>query len=126
MGAVDLVIQIEAPPSVACGMQRIGRAGHQVGRGLARGDLPEVPRRSAGRGGRRRARCATGEVEETRYPRNPLDVLAQQIVAMAAPATSWPVDELYALVRRAAPFAELGRAALRGRPRHARRPLPVR
>jgi|CXWL01.1.fsa_nt_gi ATP-dependent Lhr-like helicase len=112
MGAIDLVVQIEAPPSVASGLQRIGRAGHQVGavsRGVIipkyRGDL---------------VACAAitramheGAVESTRYPRNPLDVLAQQVVA-AVSMDTWPVDELYALVRRAAPFAELPRASFEG------------
>ena len=112
MGAIDLVVQIEAPPSVASGLQRIGRAGHQAGavsEGIIfpkfRGDL---------------VACAAvaramheGRVESTRYPRNPLDVLAQQIVAMAALDT-WSVDELYALVRRAAPFADLSRRAFEG------------
>ena len=112
MGAIDLVVQIEAPPSVASGLQRIGRAGHQAGatsEGIIfpkfRGDL---------------VACAAvaramheGRVESTRYPRNPLDVLAQQIVAMAALDT-WPVDDLLALVRRAAPFAELSRKAFEG------------
>ncbi|MGH3441292.1 MAG: DEAD/DEAH box helicase, partial [Nitriliruptorales bacterium] len=105
MGAVDLVIQVESPGSVARGLQRIGRAGHQVGepsRGKLfpkyRGDLIEaavVVRR-----------MRDGLIEETRYPRNPLDVLAQQIVAMAA-MHEWKVDELADLVRRAAPFAQL-------------------
>ena len=112
MGAIDLVVQIEAPPSVASGLQRIGRAGHQAGatsEGIIfpkfRGDL---------------VACAAvaramheGRVESTRYPRNPLDVLAQQIVAMAALDT-WSVDDLLALVRRAAPFAELSRKAFEG------------
>ena len=81
MGAVDLVVQVESPPRVASGLQRVGRAGHQVG-AVSRGrDLPEVPRRP-----RRSARwspsgCAAGAIESMRYPRNPLDVLAQQIVA---------------------------------------------
>jgi ATP-dependent Lhr-like helicase len=105
MGAVDLVVQIEAPPSVASGLQRVGRAGHQAGAtsvGIIfpkfRGDL---------------VACAAvaramhdGQVESTRYPRNPLDVLAQQIVAMAGLET-WAVDDLFATVRRAAPFADL-------------------
>jgi ATP-dependent helicase Lhr and Lhr-like helicase len=112
MGAVDLVIQIEAPPSVASGMQRIGRAGHQVGeasRGIIfpkyRGDL---------------VACATvtramrdGRIETTRYPRNPLDVLAQQVVAMVA-LENWDADDLFGVIRRAAPFATLGREAFDG------------
>src|SRR5215211_2228236 len=101
MGAVDLVIQVEAPSSVASGLQRIGRAGHQVGavsRGIVfpkfRGDLVE----SAVVVERMRA----GAIEAMRYPRNPLDVLAQQVVAMVA-MDDWAIDDLEALVRRAAP-----------------------
>ncbi len=110
MGAVDLVVQVEAPPSVAAGLQRVGRAGHQVGAvstGVIfpkhRGDLLScavVARR-----------MSEGQIEALRYPRNPLDVLAQQIVAMVA-MDPWPVPELAALVRRAAPFAELPDSAL--------------
>ena len=110
MGAVDLVIQVESPSSVASGLQRIGRAGHQVGavsRGIVfpkfRGDLVE----SAVVVERMRA----GAIEAMRYPRNPLDVLAQQVVAMVA-MDDWTIDDLEALVRRAAPFAELPRSAL--------------
>ncbi|WP_230858147.1 Lhr family helicase [Actinoplanes aureus] len=110
MGAVDLVVQIEAPPSVAAGLQRIGRAGHQVGavsRGVVfpkhRGDLVSCAVVAE--------RMSDGAIEELRYPRNPLDVLAQQIVAMVA-LDVWHVDELAALVRRAAPFAELPDSAL--------------
>lgn len=109
MGAVDLVIQIEAPPSIASGLQRIGRAGHQVGarsKGIVfpkyRGDLLAC---SAAAG-----RMFRGEVEETFYPRNPLDVLAQQLVAMTA-AGPQAVDQLYATVRAAAPFADLPRTS---------------
>ena len=112
MGAIDLVIQIEAPPSIASGMQRIGRASHQVGtvsEGIIfpkfRGDL---------------LACAAvtdamhrGAIEPTRYPRNPLDVLAQQLVAMIA-IEPWHADELFAVVRQAAPFAELARASFDG------------
>src|SRR3954467_4922769 len=112
MGSVDLVIQIEAPPSIASGLQRIGRAGHQVGgvpRGVVfpkhRGDL--LGSAAAAQG------MAAGQVEETFYPRNPLDVLAQQLVAMSA-ERAWKVDDLYALVRRAAPFAELPRQGFEG------------
>jgi ATP-dependent Lhr-like helicase len=110
MGAVDLVVQIEAPDSVASGLQRIGRAGHQVGavsRGMIfpkyRGDLLESALLSE--------RIQAGAIEALRYPRNPLDVLAQQIVAMVA-VEDWSVDELEAVVRRAAPFTELPRTAL--------------
>ena len=112
MGAIDLVIQIEAPPSIASGMQRIGRASHQVGASSSgivfpkfRGDL---------------IACAAvaeamhqGAIEPTRYPRNPLDVLAQQIVAMVA-VDDWQADELFAAIRCAAPFAELSRTAFDG------------
>ncbi len=112
MGAVDLVVQIEAPPSIASGMQRIGRASHQVGgvpRGVIfpkhRGDLLCSAAAAAG--------MAAGQVEETFYPRNPLDVLAQQIVALASDGV-WKVDEVYSLVRRAAPFADLPRASFEG------------
>jgi ATP-dependent Lhr-like helicase len=110
MGAVDLVIQIEAPPSVASGMQRIGRAGHQVGavsRGVMfpkfRGDLVSCAVVAE--------RMGEGAIESMRYPRNPLDVLAQHIVAMVALET-WTVTDLAALVRRAAPFAALPESAL--------------
>ena len=105
MGAVDLVIQVESPGSVASGLQRIGRAGHQVGepsRGRIfpkfRGDLLEASVVAE--------RMLAGEIEHTRYLRNPLDVLAQQIVAMCA-VEERGVDELLDTIRRAAPFAEL-------------------
>ena len=96
MGAVDLVIQVESPTSVARGLQRVGRAGHQVGapsKGVIfpkyRGDLLEcavVTRR-----------MHEGAIETTAIPRNPLDVLAQQIVAMTV-MDRWTVDELLAIV----------------------------
>ena len=110
MGAVDLVVQIEAPPSVAAGLQRVGRAGHQVGavsRGVVfpkhRGDLLSCTVVAE--------RMGEGAIEELHYPRNPLDVLAQQIVAMVA-LEPWPLGDLAVLVRRAAPFAELPDSAL--------------
>ncbi len=110
MGAVDLVIQVEAPPSVASGLQRVGRAGHNVGdisRGIIfpkyQGDLVQ----SAVVAERMRA----GEIEELKIPHNPLDVLAQQIVAMTA-VDDWVVDELEATVRKAAPFGGLTRGIL--------------
>ncbi|QNA75717.1 DEAD/DEAH box helicase [Streptomyces sp. So13.3] len=109
MGAVDLVIQVESPPSVASGLQRVGRAGHQVGAvstGVVfpkyRGDLVQAAVVTE--------RMRTGSIESLRVPANPLDVLAQQIVAMTALDT-WDVDELLALVRRAAPFAALPHSA---------------
>ena len=124
MGAIDLVVQVEAPPSVASGLQRIGRSGHQidaVSEGVIfpkfRGDLvacAAVP-----------GRCTRDAVEATRYPRNPLDIVAQQIVAMTS-MDEWHVDDLFATIRRAAPFAELSRAAVRRRARHAVGPLSVR
>ncbi len=107
MGAVDLVIQIESPMSVARGLQRVGRAGHQVGepsRGVIfpkyRGDLLEVAVVTR--------LMRDGAIEPTVVPHNPLDVLAQQIVAMTIDRL-WPVDELFAVVRRAENYAELGR-----------------
>ena len=110
MGAVDLVVQVEAPPSVASGLQRVGRAGHNVGdvsRGIIfpkyQGDLVQ----SAVVAERMRA----GEIEELKIPHNPLDVLAQQIVAMTA-VDDWLVDELEQTVRRAAPFGGLTRTVL--------------
>jgi len=112
MGAIDLVVQIEAPPSVASGLQRIGRGGHQanaISEGVVfpkfRGDL---------------VACAAvakamhdGAVEATRYPRNPLDIVAQQIVAMAS-MDDWEVDDLFAAIRGAAPCAELSRSVFEG------------
>jgi ATP-dependent helicase Lhr and Lhr-like helicase len=105
MGAVDLVVQVASPGAVSRGLQRIGRAGHQVGepsRGVLvpkyRGDLVETAVVVQ--------RMHAGEIEATHYPRNPLDVLAQQLVAMVA-LEPWTVDQLGGVVRRAAPFAEL-------------------
>ena len=122
MGAVDLVIQIEAPPSIASGIQRVGRAGHQVdaiSQGVIfpkyRGDLLACSAAVD--------RMQRGEVEATHYPRNPLDVLAQQVVAMVA-LEPQPVDELYRIVRQAAPFSDLPRSAFRGRTGFAVRAIP--
>lgn len=112
MGAIDLVVQIEAPPSVASGLQRVGRGGHHVdatSRAVIfpkfRGDL---------------VACAAvtramrdGHVEATRYPRNPLDVLAQQLVAMVA-MDPWSAHDLFDAVRGAAPYAQLARSTFDG------------
>jgi ATP-dependent Lhr-like helicase len=112
MGAIDLVVQIEAPPSVASGLQRIGRGGHTanaISEGVIfpkfRGDL--VASAAVARA------MHEGTVEATRYPRNPLDIVAQQVVAMAS-MDDWDVDELFAAIRRAAPFAELSRTVFDG------------
>jgi ATP-dependent Lhr-like helicase len=112
MGAIDLVIQIEAPPSIASGMQRIGRASHQVGAASEGIIFPKFRSDLVA--------CAAvteamhkGAIEPTRMLRNPLDVLAQQLVAMIS-VDDWQADELFAAVRGAAPYAELGRAAFDG------------
>jgi ATP-dependent Lhr-like helicase len=107
MGAIDLVVQIEAPPSVASGMQRVGRASHHVG---AVSNAVIYPKYRADL-----LACAAvtramyeGAVETVHYPRNPLDVLAQHIVSMVS-MEPWQLEDLFALVRRAAPFASLTR-----------------
>ncbi|MCU1352608.1 MAG: putative ATP-dependent helicase, partial [Acidimicrobiales bacterium] len=105
MGAVDLVIQVESPGAVARGLQRIGRAGHQVGE-PSRGKLFPKHRADLVEAAVVVQRMHDGLIEHTTYPRNPLDVLAQQIVAMSA-LDEWSVTDLAAVVRRAAPFAEL-------------------
>jgi ATP-dependent helicase Lhr and Lhr-like helicase len=110
IGAVELVVQIEAPPSVSSGIQRIGRANHRVG-GNPKGTIFPKHRGDLVASAEAVRRMLSGEIEHTRYPRNPLDVLAQQMVAMVASEESMDVDVLFALVRRAAPFAELTRGA---------------
>ena len=107
MGAVDLVVQVASPGSVASGLQRIGRAGHQVGapsRGRIfpkhRGDLLEAAVVVQ--------RMRDGLIERTVVPANPLDVLAQQIVAMCA-LDEWSVDSLYELCCGAANYSQLSR-----------------
>jgi ATP-dependent Lhr-like helicase len=129
MGAIDLVVQVEAPPSVASGLQRIGRAGHQVGepsRGRIfpkfRGDLVVAAVTAQ--------RMVEGLIEETRVPRNPLDVLSQQVVAMCAAAEltgkgptgsggtprsgALPIDEVEDVVLATYSFAELSHEAFEG------------
>ncbi len=138
MGAVDLVIQIEAPPSVASGMQRIGRAGHSVGAASEGIIFPKYRADLVACAAVTRA-MHEGLVESTRFLRNPLDVLAQQMVAIVAQppvlasrseeskrtkklkaefdeerSPGIHVEALYAMVRAAAPYAELTRGAFEG------------
>jgi ATP-dependent Lhr-like helicase len=129
MGAVDLVVQIEAPPSVASGMQRIGRAGHHVGAASEGIIFPKYRADLVACAAVTRA-MHEGLVESTRFLRNPLDVLAQQIVAIVAqppalsklkrkrgetpPEAEMGVEELFQIVRGAASFAGLSRVAFEG------------
>ena len=139
MGAVDQVIQVEAPPSVASGIQRIGRASHHVG-GVPSGVLVPKHKQDLLACAAAAAGIETGDVEETYFARNPLDVLAQQIVAIAAVgiprvapvAGATPkarrakkaeetereveteVEAIWDLVRQAAPFSELPRTSFDG------------
>jgi len=123
MGAVDLVIQIEAPPSVASAMQRIGRAGHHVGAASEGVIFPKYRADLVACAAVTRA-MHENLVESTRFLRNPLDVLAQQIVAIVAqpPALAAsplaereiPVEDVFRLIRGAAPFSSLTRTAFTG------------
>ena len=125
MGAIDLVVQIEAPPAVAAGLQRIGRAGHQVGEPSTgkifpkyRGDLLEaavVVRR-----------MLDGAIEETAHPAQPARRAGAAARRHLRAWTRWTVDELHALVTRAEPLPRPVARAARRRARHALRPLPVR
>ncbi len=110
MGAVDLVIQVESPKSVARGLQRVGRAGHEL-HAVSKGRIFPKFRADLLESAVVAKAMRAGEIEETRIPRNPLDVLAQQIVAIVADE-ELEVADLHALVRRAAPFAELSRTQL--------------
>ncbi len=105
MGAIDLVVLVESPGAVSRGLQRVGRAGHQVGAVSSgrifpkfRGDLVECVVVAEA--------MAEGDIEPIAIPRNPLDVLSQQIVAVVC-QEPWEVGALHALIRRAAPYAEL-------------------
>jgi ATP-dependent helicase Lhr and Lhr-like helicase len=109
MGSVDLVIQVEAPPSVASGLQRIGRAGHQVGE-ISRGVLFPKHRTDLIDCAVTVQRMLAGEIETMRVPANPLDVLAQHTVAAAA-LEPLDADRWFEAVRRSAPFATLPRSA---------------
>ncbi|OBF60736.1 ATP-dependent helicase [Mycobacterium sp. 852002-50816_SCH5313054-b] len=108
MGAVDLVIQVEAPPSVASGLQRIGRAGHQVGE-VSQGVLFPKHRTDLIGCAVTVQRMLAGQIETMRVPANPLDILAQQTVAAAA-LEPLDADRWFDTVRRAAPFATLPRS----------------
>jgi ATP-dependent Lhr-like helicase len=112
MGAVDLVVLVESPGAVHRGLQRVGRAGHGVGETSKgrifpkhRGDLVEATVVARG--------MQHGAIEALRVPRNPLDVLAQQIVAMCG-SEDWPLPRLQRTIRRAANFHELPDSAFVG------------
>jgi ATP-dependent Lhr-like helicase len=111
MGAVDLVIQVESPKSVAAGLQRIGRAGHNVG-DISKGRIFPKYRADLLECAVVAKRMREGAIEPTVVPRNPLDVLAQQIVAMAAAEEELAVDDLHTRVTRTYSYAELSRAQL--------------
>ncbi|HET8928901.1 MAG TPA: ATP-dependent helicase, partial [Microbacterium sp.] len=109
MGAVDLVIQVEAPPSAASGLQRVGRAGHQVGE-ISRAALFPKHRGDVLHTAIVTERMLSGQIEAIRIPQNPLDILAQQTIAAAAIG---PVDVegWYETIKRSAPFRTLPRSA---------------
>ncbi|MEL4505698.1 ATP-dependent helicase [Luteococcus sp. H138] len=109
MGAVDLVIQVASPPSVASGLQRIGRAGHQVG-AISEGVLLPTHRGDLVESAVLVTRMREGRIEHVHRLRNPLDVLAQQLVSMCVEQT-WPVEDVWRLVRRSDGFRELPRSA---------------
>jgi ATP-dependent Lhr-like helicase len=110
MGAVDLVVQVESPKSVARGLQRIGRAGHELG-AVSKGRIFPKFRADLLESAVVARRILDGAIEETKIPRNPLDVLAQQIVAICADEEI-SVDDMHELVRGAYPFADLSRVQL--------------
>lgn len=107
MGAVDLVINVESPPSIASGLQRVGRAGHGVGE-VSRGSFYPKHRADLVQTTVTVEQMRTGAIEELHTPRNPLDVLVQQTVAAVA-MEDLDVDEWFATVRRAFPYRDLGR-----------------
>jgi ATP-dependent helicase Lhr and Lhr-like helicase len=110
MGALDLVIQVESPKSVTRGLQRIGRAGHGLGE-VSKGRIFPKFRADLLECAVVAKRMRSGEIEETVIPQNPLDVLAQHLVSMAA-LDEWEVDEVERLVTAAQPFADLSREQL--------------
>jgi ATP-dependent helicase Lhr and Lhr-like helicase len=110
MGAVDLVIQVESPKSVSRGLQRVGRAGHSLGE-VSRGRIFPKFRADLLECAVVARRMREGAIEETVIPQNPLDVLAQHLVSMAA-LDEWEVDEVERLVTATEPFSELSREQL--------------
>lgn len=109
MGAVDLVVQVEAPPSVASGLQRVGRAGHQVGE-ISRGVVFPKHRADLIHSAVATERMTAGLIESLKVPANPLDILAQQTVAAVA-LEPVDADDWFDTVRRSAPFSTLPRSA---------------
>jgi len=109
MGEVDLVVQVEAPPSVASGLQRVGRAGHQVGE-ISRGVLFPKHRADLVHSAVTVERMVSGQIESISVPANPLDVLAQHTVA-AGSVDTLDVEHWFELIRRSAPFSGLPRSA---------------
>ena len=110
MGAIDLVVQIESPKSVTRGLQRVGRAGHSLGE-VSKGRIFPKFRSDLLESAVVARLMRRGEIEETVIPQNPLDVLAQHLVAMAA-LDEWDIDEVERLVNSAEPFRELSREQL--------------
>lgn len=114
MGSIDLVLQVAAPPSVASGLQRVGRANHQVG-GRSQGIIFPRTRVEVIDAAVMAEGMEAGAIESTRLVRNALDVLAQQTVAAVAMAPDGlPADEWLACVRRSACYADLGRRSFEG------------
>ncbi len=112
MGTVDLVVLVESPGAVSRGLQRVGRAGHGVGQ-VSRGRLFPKHRGDLLESAVVARRMREGAIEPLRVPRNPLDVLAQQIVAMCS-LEAWALPELERVVRRSASFGDVPRDALVG------------
>ena len=114
MGSIDLVLQVAAPPSVASGLQRVGRANHQVG-GRSQGVIFPRTRVEVIDAAVMAEGMEAGAIESTRLVRNALDVLAQQTVATVAMAPDGlPADDWLACVRRSACYADLGRRSFEG------------
>ena len=109
MGSIDLVLQVAPPPSVASGLQRIGRANHQVG-GRSEGIVYPRTRTEVIDAAIVSEGMSAGAIEKTTVVKNPLDVLAQQTVAAVSMEDVAP-DEWYATVCRCAPFSDLPRRA---------------